>query len=722
MAKEAKQFQTNMTGGEFSDLIGARPDFQKYFNGLSISENGHIYPEGGWFRRPGLHVVAEVKDSNDYTILVPFEFNVEQAYIKEFGNFYARTFKPNGEIVSGEVATIYPSSDLPNIQYRQSADVLFMVDGSNRPQRLNRFSDTNWSFTPFRIDPVPSEEMDTDISLGGTLTPGATTGTGITFTSSTAVFLEADEGREIRYGASLAAIRTFTDASNVVVEILEDFPNTNSIPSGEWLITGSPVTTLDPDAKEPKGAWVNFVAAKDAFRASDVGKYIKIWGGLAQITTVTNAKNVFGLIKVPFSAWTQDANPTASPAGAWSLETALWSNTEGWPSSIEFHQGRLYMGKDTMFAGSVPNAFDNFGVGDLPDDAVHYALAARKVNHIQSLISLGQLFVLDAGNEHVAKGQGVDAPLGGDSVPFVKDQSAVGTLAVQAIVVDESILIVNRSQNKVYELSYAIEQDSYTPKNKNILARQIGSGVFAKHPAAYAQEPNSVVYYIMENGQLACLTYNKAEEVTAWTRLITDGSFESVAVIPVPHGFQVWVIVRRTIGGVTKRFIEYFDDTLNTDCAAFTPVSAGSTTITGYSYLNGKTVDVKIGGYYIGQYLVTNGTITHSEVISTNTFAEVGLHYRSRGRTMRPAVQGQVIEGTRRRWSYVVLRLKDTIGGTLNGQRLGPLSPERPYTGIVFGNPTEYDYDGFLTFEQNEPYPFTVLGIAGEVKFSEVFG
>jgi len=49
------------------------------------------------------------------------------------------------------------------------------------------------------------------------------------------------------------------------------------------------------------------------------------------------------------------------------------------------------------------------------------------------------------------------------------------------------------------------------------------------------------------------------EKVFAWFRVVTDGLFESVAVISQDgEEDQVWVVVNRTIEGVTKRYVEYF--------------------------------------------------------------------------------------------------------------------------------------------------------------------
>jgi len=93
-------FQSNFTAGELSPRLEGQIDFKKYFNGCSELTNMIVYPHGGAVRRSGSYYVAEVKDSSKEARLVPFEFNVTQAYVIEFGEQYIRFYKDNGQIVT----------------------------------------------------------------------------------------------------------------------------------------------------------------------------------------------------------------------------------------------------------------------------------------------------------------------------------------------------------------------------------------------------------------------------------------------------------------------------------------------------------------------------------------------------------------------------------------------------------------------------------------------
>jgi hypothetical protein len=84
-----------------------------------------------------------------------------------------------------------------------------------------------------------------------TMTPGAATGTGVTFTASAAVFAASDVGREIWRKSvtgeetGRAQITAYTSSTVVTCTILEDFDSTSAIPAGEWYLTADELIGLD---------------------------------------------------------------------------------------------------------------------------------------------------------------------------------------------------------------------------------------------------------------------------------------------------------------------------------------------------------------------------------------------------------------------------------------------------------------------------------------------
>jgi len=98
-----KHFQNNFSSGEWSPRLDSRADLAKYQNACRYLENMLILPHGGVTGRGGLHYVGATKYSNRKSRLIPFEFNVEQAYQLEFGHSYIRFLMNHAQITSPTV-------------------------------------------------------------------------------------------------------------------------------------------------------------------------------------------------------------------------------------------------------------------------------------------------------------------------------------------------------------------------------------------------------------------------------------------------------------------------------------------------------------------------------------------------------------------------------------------------------------------------------------------
>lgn len=98
-------YTTNFTAGEISPRLASRIDTTKYKNGASLIENFITTAHGGARKRGGTKFVAPIRAGETDVRLIPFQFNVEQAYVLEFGNLYIRIFKDGG-IVTNTSTTI----------------------------------------------------------------------------------------------------------------------------------------------------------------------------------------------------------------------------------------------------------------------------------------------------------------------------------------------------------------------------------------------------------------------------------------------------------------------------------------------------------------------------------------------------------------------------------------------------------------------------------------
>lgn len=241
--------QTNFTAGELSPRLEGRVDLSKYFNGCRAIENMVIHVHGGASRRSGTRFVAGVKDSAAAVRLVPFEFSTVQAYVLEFGAGYIRVYRDEGRVetapgVAYEIVSHYQQDELDELQFAQSADIMYLVHPAHAPRKLSRTGHTSWS-----LDEVPFTDgpyLDTN-STTTTLAPSATTGT-VTITASAAVFAADDVGRLVRIANGSPAqngwakVTAFVSATQVTAEVKSAFAATSASAEwrlGEWYKAGS---------------------------------------------------------------------------------------------------------------------------------------------------------------------------------------------------------------------------------------------------------------------------------------------------------------------------------------------------------------------------------------------------------------------------------------------------------------------------------------------------
>ena len=222
MAKASAAF-TNFTAGELSPRLDGRTDLSKYFNGCKTLQNFLVHPHGGATRRPGTEFISEVKDSTKNVRLIPFEFNVEQAYILEFGDEIFRVYKDGGVVVDGggspvEFVTPYAHTDLAGLKFAQSADIMYIVHPDYPPQQITRTDHDAWTITEveFRRGPLLDPGFD-----GTTLTASGRTGS-VTITASTNTFVSTDVGRIVKLHDGYAEITAYTNATTVTATVLEN--------------------------------------------------------------------------------------------------------------------------------------------------------------------------------------------------------------------------------------------------------------------------------------------------------------------------------------------------------------------------------------------------------------------------------------------------------------------------------------------------------------------
>ena len=432
------------------------------------------------------------------------------------------------------------------------------------------------------------------------------------------------------------------------------------------------------------------------------------------------------LSRTGHTSWT-----LTTPTFQWNA-SSQWSSANGYPRTVSFYEQRLFFAgtsaQPQTIWGSVTASYEDMRTGTNADDSLEYAIATNKVNVIRWLQPSRDLIVGTGGGEFK-----VGRPTGEPLTPYnvmVTQQTTYGSWTIPPIQIGNAILFAQRARRKLREFSYQYQSDGYIAPDMTLLSEHITEGYLKD--LDYQQEPDSIVWACTSTGKLLSMTYERPEDVVAWASHDLGGAdveVESVAVITNATQDQLWVSVKRTINGATKRYIEYLDPELNVDSGISGTVSTATTSVGGLSYLEGQTVKIVINDAVFPDAVVSGGSVAISVPTGwTNVPIQVGLGYTSTLRTMRVEAGSQAgnAQGRKKRFNEVMVRLLDTTGVTVNGDQIPFRTSSTPmnsgiglFTGDKRVTNLGWDRDGIIEIKQEQPLPMTILGIHGTLTVSD---
>lgn len=246
-----------------------------------------------------------------------------------------------------------------------------------------------------------------------------------------------------------------------------------------------------------------------------------------------------------------------------------WSDADGWPEKVTFHQQRLVLAGSTSAPQTVWTSvagyanFHNFGelVPGTPGDAdaITFTLDSQTQNKIQWISSGKTLHIGTLGNEWSVVGgaNGILTP----STVLASRQTNNGSEPNKALLIGLTTLFIERHGRVVNEFTYDYTYDGYKTSDMAVLSSHI-TDFYSFVDWSYQQTPDSIVWLVREDGILAGITYQRQHKIIGWHRHITQGEFKAITVIPGnTREDDVWVTVKREIEGVDHYFIEKFGDT-----------------------------------------------------------------------------------------------------------------------------------------------------------------
>lgn len=677
--------QPAFTGGEISPDVASRVDLDKYQRALLQAENAIIRPYGAVRKRPGTIFCGHCKYDDKKAILYRFDFSVDISYLLEIGWHYIRVWR-NGIYLDVELNTPYEEDDLKKLRFVQSIDVLYICSGRHPVMKLLRYAELNWQLTPIDWKLPAFGELNPDEDL--TITPSAIKGD-ITLTASKDYFNTAMIGDWLKLSHIMSSRSVSLQATGTSGSIVVG-GSWKVITHGTWSGTVKVQISLDNGA-----TWTDervYTGRNDynPTETGDVSQYslmrldISISSGscnaelsnlpythegYVQITSVESATGASATVK---DIMLGKAEATAE------FYEAAWSESNGYPNCATFFQDRLCFGGSEKYPQRVwmsrSGDYENFSVdkedGTVTDDsAVTANLLSLKTYTISHMSAGNDLVILTDGNEWTISGSESVTP----SSITPKNQQNNGCADILPIRINNRLIYVQRRGSIVRDIGYNYDTDSYVGADLTLLAKHL---IRDKElvSGCYQQEPDSIVYFVRADGIILALSYIAEQNVYAWSRIVTDGSFEAMASCQQGNNDVVYTIVKRNVGGEEKRYIERMDtdhdsndqqDYVMLDASIHYKLGAPATDITGLWHLEGKKVSVMADGYLFEEKTVAGGTVVLPEGARDII---IGLPYTMKLEQPNLDIgngRDGTIQGRQKAVSYATMRLYQSFGGAI---------------------------------------------------------
>ena len=568
------------------------------------------------------------------------------------------------------IATPWGPTDLQNVRYDQSGDILYVACSGIKQYKIERRATRSWGIAEYLCEDGPFRNPNVTQT---TIASSALSGT-VTLTASKNLFKSTNVGSLFRISASgqtvastIAAQNTFTSAIRVTgVGTARAFTYTTSAVSGTWTVTLQRSVGDDSSWEDTSTTIVSSATSATYSDGLDnqiiyyrlgikTGNYssgsvtctlvftLGTNPGVVRITAVGSATSATAIVL-------EDLGGTAAET---SWEEGVWSPRRGYPSGVCFDEGRLcWAGKDKILC-SVSDAFESFDDTIEGDSGpINRSIGSGPIDTINWLIALQRLVMGAETSEKVVRSNSLDEPIT-PTVFNIKTPSTRGSSAVAPVKIDSSGLFVRN--NRLFELEYDGGILDYKTIDLTSHVPEIGGTGFIK--IAVQRYPDTRIHCVKRDGTVAVLVFDRNEDMKCWVDIETGGLVIDVIVKPATSTDiedSVYYTVRRNVNGSTVTYYEKMslDDecvggSLNKQADSFVfSTQVSSATISGLGHLEGEEVILWADGICHSPrvsgvqttFTVTGGTITAPVPVVDYV---VGLPYKARYKSTKLAYAAQ---------------------------------------------------------------------------------
>jgi hypothetical protein len=564
------------------------------------------------------------------------------------------------------IATPWSEADLQSIQHDASADITWVACSAVRPMQIEHRGDHSWSVVdyktrggPFKIVNTSAIRMKTNALIGP-----------CSLYASAPVFKAADfavASETPYYGlvssgtSEIKTVGALDDATGSVIVESAGPQRTLTITIGSLTATGDTII-LESSYDEVTWtavagkSWTSDVSSTTYNDGStNVVVYYRlrcsVYAAGAPVLVISSPSGTtFGVVRATaFVSTTEVSGQIIIPVGNQSYTAdwyeGLYSATNGWPSAIALHQGRLWWaGGNPYVCGSASDAYYDFDPTAEGDSAaIVRSYGSGPVDSANFLLPLAKLILGGAISEYSIQGSALNEPVT-NSTFVPREIGSHGSAAVYPAKIDKQGVFVQRCGTRILSLSLGGDYLTYDYQVDmlNKLVPEIGgTGIVS---IAVQRQPDTRIHCVRADGTVAILIYDTVEDVSCWVTVSTDGLIEDAAVLPGDSGEtedHVYYVVKRTDAALNvyrslERWAFEADCIGGTQCLLadghFVYSGAPATVISGLpDHMDGKAVVVWADGKDVGHdasdnliYTVASNSITLATAASD---VVIGLPY-----------------------------------------------------------------------------------------------
>ena len=485
-----------------------------------------------------------------------------------------------------EIPNPYAEADLFDIHYVQSADVLTLVHPLYPPRELRRLGATTWKLTtisfassvsaPTGLVVTSNRGEALNISAFTAANPGVATTVGNHgLNIGDPVYVNGGTWSGGTFADDYYTVNTVTSNTLSVKSYSTGVPlNTTALSSwtsGGFVQFGDKALAFDNyyvvtaigadgvDESQPSSP-ANAINNLNAQGSTNSMSWTAVTGAL-RYNIYKRQNGLYGLIGQSDTNSFIDNNIAPDLGVTPPIQETVFNSAGNYPSAVSyFEQRRVFAGTtnapQTLWMTRTGTESDvSYHVPLQDTDRINFRVAAREANSIRHLVPLTQMLALTSAAEWRI------SPVNSDVITpttiSVRPQSYVGANNVQPSIVNNTVVYCAARDGHVRELGYSWQASGFVTGDLSLRATHLFDN-YQITDMCQSKAPQPLLWFISSTGLMLGLTYIPEQQIGSWHQHQTDGLFESCTTVAEGAEDRLYVIVKRTINGVSKRYVERF--------------------------------------------------------------------------------------------------------------------------------------------------------------------